>query len=97
VALTAGGVVSWMQARGVEQRLREGDASITSPGNLQATLREGRTYEGTAWVLGGLGVGALVTAAGMYLWGGNARPAAAGVMLVPGEQGLGVVARGGFQ
>lgn len=55
-ALVLGGAGTWAFAKWTENRLKRGDASITSAAQLDAAVRRGKVLEAAAWTAGGLGV-----------------------------------------
>ncbi|AKJ04416.1 TPR domain protein [Archangium gephyra] len=70
LALTGGGlavvgILSWTQAKSLEQRVRVADPSITTRAQLDGSLRDGRTFETAGWILLGTGV---TTAIGSLLF-----------------------------
>lgn len=96
-ALLAGGGVLFGMSRGVEAKLRNGDASgITDADDLQRTVNQGKTYELSGIGLMGAGVVGLGVAAGMALFGAGDGEGKTEVALMPTAQGAAITAAGSF-
>jgi hypothetical protein len=72
VLLLAGGSLSWSASRQQLQQLRGPDSKIRSSVDVQNAVSSGRTMQTLGGSLIGGGALALVSAAGMFLWGGPA-------------------------
>lgn len=72
VLLLAGGGLSWSASRQQLQQLRGPDSKIRSSVDVQNAVSSGRTMQTLGGSLIGGGALALVSAAGMFLWGGPA-------------------------
>ncbi|WNG19005.1 hypothetical protein [Cystobacter fuscus] len=52
------GALSWLRAKSLEQQLRQGEASVTTREQLNATVTQGRAFEAAGWILMGAGAAA---------------------------------------
>lgn len=70
-SLIVAGAVSWALSRGELNRLRTASSSLTSEKDVQHSVSRGRTLQTLGMGLLGAGTAGLLTAAGMYMFGGT--------------------------
>jgi hypothetical protein len=67
--------VLYAMNRSIYDRVRTADASIKDESAARAAIGQGRTLQTSAFIVGGIGIAAMLTSAGLYLFGSSSAPA----------------------